>query len=1096
MSHTSHPTFALNLNFNNNQLNLIRMKRNLLIMCLMAFSSLSFAQGVTTSAMNGKITDKEGAPLPGATILAIHTPTGSEFGNVSDADGFYRIANMNVGGPYTITVTFIGFDPVVNENVFLDLGQTFKYSISLGESVTELEGVTVTAGAQFDGNRTGAGTVVGKDAIASAPTVTRSLSDFTRLTPQVSNSTGGISIAGINNRFNAIYIDGAVNNDVFGLSSSGTNGGQIGISPISVDAIDQIQVVIAPYDITKGGFAGGGINAVTRSGSNKFEGSAYYFFRNEGLSGQTPTDDETQDREKLDDFSAKTYGFRLGGPIMKNKAFFFINAEIQDDETPRPYDVSTYSGDATPAELDGLATFLQSQYGYDAGGYGNQVRTLKGTKILGRFDFNLGKNHKLTLRHSYNKGESNSPGRSSTNTINFGGSGIYFPSITNSSALELKSSFGNSLSNNLIIGYTNVKDDRDPVGAAFPYVRIDDGSGSIRLGSEQFSTANFLQQKILTITDNFNIYKGKHTFTVGTHLEFFDINNVFIRQNFGAYRFNSLSDFLDNTNVDYRQFDRSYSLVDNVTGNETTAAAKFNAMQLAFYGQDEIQTSDNFKLNLGLRIDIPIFTTDPASNDYFNGTTIPMLEAEGYDLKGATVGTAPKAALMFSPRVGFNWNVNGNDDIQVRGGIGVFTSRIPLVWPGGMYNNNGRTVGGTRNFAGRFEDDAFNQPTGGETIPLPAADAGSGQIDLFSQDFKFPQLLRSSIAVDKKLPWGMVGTAEVIWSKTLNNIFYENLNLRPSSSNLTNGGDTRPVYDRRDEIDPTFTRIILGSNTSEGYSINATFQLTKSFNNGFAGSVSYTYGDSHAVYEGTSSQNSSQWRGAYSVTGRNFAPNGRSDFSVGSRFVAYASKRFEYLNSMATTISFFYNGQSGNPFTYTYNDRGGLTNEDSREKSQVYVPVDANDINLIDYTDGDGTVINSAQQYAALDAYINSDSYLSGRRGQYAEKNSNRLAFTSIIDLKLAQDFSIKAGDTKHTLQVTFDIFNFGNMINKDWGRKYFSNFGAIELMDFKGFEADGTTPQFNYKVDRTELSDFTTINDSGVNGSRWSMQLGLRYSF
>jgi hypothetical protein len=1061
----------------------------------MALSVFTMAQGVTSSAMNGKITDKDGTPLPGATIMAVHQPTGSEYGNVSDADGLFRIANMQVGGPYTITITFVGYEPIVKQGVYLDLGQTFKLNTSMAEDITQLAEVTVTArGEIFDGNRSGAGTVISTEAITNAPTVNRNIQDFTRLTPQTSNATGGISIAGMNNRYNAIYIDGAVNNDVFGLASSGTNGGQIGISPISVDAIDQIQVVIAPYDITKGGFAGGGINAVTRSGSNKFEGSAYYFMRNEGLSGKTPVDDETLERTKLDEFSAKTYGLRIGGPIVKNKAFFFVNAEIQDDQTPRPFDVNSYTGDSDQAALNGLSDFLQTSYGYDAGGFGSQISTLKSTKVLARLDFNLSKNHKLTVRHSYNNGESNSPGRSSTNRVNFGGTGIFFPSITNSSALELRSSFGNNLSNNLIIGYTNVKDDRDPVGSAFPYVNIDDGTGSIRIGSEEFSTANFLQQKIFTITDNFNIYKGKHTFTVGTHLEFFDINNVFIRQNFGSYDYDNLADFMDNQNASYSDFDRSFSLVDQTTGDDTEAAAKFKAMQLAFYAQDEWQVNDNFKLNLGLRLDIPIFTTDPAENQYFNGTTIPLLEAQGYDLKGATVGTAPKAALMFSPRVGFNWNVKGEDNIQVRGGIGIFTSRIPLVWPGGMYNNNGRTVGGTGNGAGIFNPDPLNQSNGGATIPLPPGDPGSGQLDIFSEDFKFPQLLRTSIAVDKKLPWGMVGTAEVIWSKTLNNIFYENVNLVPSTVNLTGTGDTRAKYERNfagGSIDNTFSAVYLGSNTSDGYGINATAQLVKTFDNGFSGSVAYTYGNSEAIFEGTSSQNSSQWRGAYQVNGRNTAPNGRSDFSMGHRVVLYGSYTIDYLDHMATTIGFFYNAQSGTPFSYIYNDGGNLTREDSRERNLFYVPADQNDIILID----DGA-ITAAEQWTALDTYISNDKYLSTRRGQYVEKNSSRTPFNSVIDMKISQKFYINAGNMKHALEVSLDIFNFTNLLNKDWGRRYFSDFGAIQLVNFEGFQADNTTPEFTYEVDRPELNDYLTINDSGVNGSRWSMQLGFRYSF
>jgi hypothetical protein len=634
------------------------------------------------------------------------------------------------------------------------------------------------------------------------------------------------------------------------------------------------------------------------------------------------------------------------------------------------------------------------------------------------------------------------------------------------------------------------------VGDAFPFVFIRDGSGTISLGSEEFSTGNFLQQKIFTITDNFNIYKGKHIYTIGTNLEFFNMNNVFIRQNFGSYDYNSVADFLDNANTSYTDFDRSYSLVDNTTGDETEAAAKFNAMQLAVYAQDEVQVNDNLKLTIGLRVDVPIFTSDPAENQYFNTTTIPLLEAEGYDLKGSTVGTAPKAALMFSPRWGFNLNVNGEDDIQLRGGIGVFTSRIPFVWPGGMYNNNGRTVGGVSLPSGTFNPDPFNQPTGGESIPLAPGDPGSGQIDIFSSDFKFPQLFRTSLAVDKKLPWGLVGTLEVMYSKTLNNVFYENLNLRPSNITLTGTGDNRILYDRRDEVDPTFTRILLGSNTNEGYAINTTAKLTKSFDNGFIGSLAYSYGDSYAIFEGTSSQNSSQWRGSYAVNGRNDSPLGRSDFSMGSRLIAYGSYRFEYLDHVATTIGLFYNGQSGTPFSYTYNDNGNLNNEDSRERTLLYVPQNQSDIILVDYVDGGGNTVTAAQQWAALDNYISNDNYLDSRRGEYAEKNSSRTPFNSVIDLKLVQEFFVRSGATKHAVEVSFDIFNFTNLLNKDWGRRYFSDFGAVQLVDFEGFQADNTTPEFTYNVSRTELEDFLVINDSGVNGSRWNMQLGLRYSF
>jgi len=506
-------------------------------------------QGMTTSGMNGRILDNSGESLIGATIIAIHNPTGSQFATISDADGYYRIPNMTVGGPYTITVSYVGYENFQQEGIFLSLGQTFKLDAGMSETAVSIAEILVVGSRfeydLFDGNVTGTETVIEEEQINTIPSVARDLSDFTKMTPQASiTSDGGINIAGSNSRYNSFFIDGAMNNDVFGLADNGTNGGQIGISPFSVDAIEQFQVVIAPYDVRHGGFTGGGINAVTRMGSNQVEGSAYFFTRNEALAGKTPTDDETIERKKLDKFNANTYGFRVGGPIIRNKLFFFVNAEMQREETPRPFDFNTYEGNATTTELDALVTKLNG-YGYDPGGYGNQIRSLKSDKVLLRLDWNLSNKHKLMIRNQYTKGVSLSPSRSASDELIFGNSGIDFPSLTNALAIELKSNLSNELSNKLTIGYTAVRDNRNPMGSNFPHVYIDDGAGDIRFGSEEYSTANELNQDIFTLTDNLQIYKGKHTITLGTHNEFYKIYNVFIRQNFGVYKFNNVADFIN-----------------------------------------------------------------------------------------------------------------------------------------------------------------------------------------------------------------------------------------------------------------------------------------------------------------------------------------------------------------------------------------------------------------------------------------------------------------------------------------------------------------------------------------------------------------------
>ncbi|GAB4232467.1 MAG: TonB-dependent receptor [Ekhidna sp.] len=1072
------------------------MKKILLTVTLAISGLLVFGQGSTTSAMNGRITDTSGEALIGATVVAVYTPTGAEYGNITDVDGYYRIPNMKVGGPYTITVSYVGFETYTEENVYLNLGQSLKFSAILKESAQALTEVVVTAASGIiDGNRTGAETRISTQEISSLPNASRGLNDFTRLTPQASlTSNGGISIAGSNNRYNSIFIDGASSNDVFGLAGNGQNGGQIPNYPlVSMDALDQISVAIAPYDVTLSGFAGGGISAVTRSGTNDFEGSVYYFVRNQDFVGKTPkfiSEPANIEREKVPEFSAKTYGFRVGGPIIKDKLFFFMNGEIQRDETPVPFDFDSYTGSLTRSDVDQFVSTLNG-LGYDPGSYEDVIRELKAERFLIKFDYNLSKQHKITLRHSYNKGENFSPSGSSTSRIRFANSGIFFPNTTNATTLEVNSNFS-EMSNKLILGYTSIEDNRDPLGSPFPYIDIRDGD--IEAGSEQFSTANLLEQKIFTLTNNFSLYKGRHTITIGTHNEFYDMNNVFIRQNFGAYRYNSIADFIADVNGGSglaTQYDRSYSLVDNTTGDATNAAAAFKATQLGFYVQDEFQASSKLKLTGGLRIDIPMFNDDPAEDTYFNNTTVGLIEAAGYDLKGARAGQAPDAQVLFSPRLGFNYDLNGDQTTQIRGGIGVFTSRIPYVWPGAMYNNNGLTVGGTRQFSGiDFNPDPFDQPTVGDfggTDDIP-----QGQMDLFASDFKYPQVLRTSLAVDQQLPWGLIGTIEFMYTKNINAIFYENLNLAPSTETLEGTPDNRPIFTNGD-VDPTYTRIILGSNTDEGYSYNFSASLTKPFDNGLTANLAYNFGRAEAIFEGTSSQNSSQWRGVYSVFGRNNAPLGRSDFDVASRILASVSYKKEYLNNFATTVSLFYNGQSGNPFSYTYND-GRFTGEDSRERALIFVPENQNDI-VFDESDA-----SAAAQWAALDAYISNDDYLSERRGKYAEKNMARTPFTSILDLRLLQDFYIEmASGKRNTIQLSFDIFNFGNLLNGNWGKRYFTPDGdgtSVEILSFEGFQPGTNIPTFSFDTDLQDKKDILGKDDSGLISSRWQMQFGIRYIF
>lgn len=1054
----------------------------------LVFQQGLFAQGVTTSSLSGTVTDASGEPLIGANVVAIHLPSGTTYGTSTDIDGTFNIANMRVGGPYKITSSYTGYGDNVVEGIMLRLGEAQRRNIVLEEQAIELMGIQVVATRGATGANAGSSTQITSEDLDVLPTLDRDLNDFTRLTPQASTSVSGISFAGVNNRYNAIYIDGAVNNDVFGLASSGTNGGQTGISPISVDVIDQIQVVLSPYDVTLGGFAGGGINAVTKSGTNTFSGTAYYFVKNQDLAGKTPgklIDRVGGERTKLDQFSEKLYGASLGGPIVKDKVFFFGNMEIQRDETPFPFDFGTYRGDSDESGLNNLRSFLQNTYNYDAGDYGSKVSKLDGLKLFGKLDFNLSDQHKLTIRHQYTKAEQISQSSSGSTTINFGNNGIYFPSTTNSFAAELNSRFSNTISNNLIIGYTSVLDDRDPIGGDFPWVRIQDGAGAIQFGSEEFSTANELDQKIFTITDNLKLYKGDHTITLGTHNEFYDIYNTFIPQNYGSYDYASVNDFL--TNAAPTDYDRSYSLVDGITGDGTAAAADFKAIQLGFYGQDEWSVSNKLTLTAGLRIDIPIITSDPVVDPSFNSQTLPSLQAQ-YDIADDIEGgKAPDGQLLLSPRLGFSYDVNRDNKTVVRGGLGIFTSRIPFVWPGAMFNNNGLTLGYVGAAPDGFKAGINEQYTNPEfTVP-------SGQVDLFVKNFKYPQVFRANLALDKTLDSGWKFTVEGIYTKTLNNVVYTNVNSDPTIDFRWAGKDSRPVYSRS-SIDPAYSAIYVGSNTNEGYTYNLSGMLSKEWQSGLNFLLAYTYGDAEAVNEGTSSQNSSQWRGQVSIDGRNNPVLGRSDYSLGSRLISALSYKLKWVDSgaFATTFSLFYEGQSGIPFSYVIGARNGQnpnneTGSTSRNRSLPYIPASQGDIVLVEKNG-----LSPAQQWELLNAFIEDDPNLKDSRGGYSDKNGSRAPFTSQWDFAIRQDLGSVFGANLHRIQLSIDIENFANLLSKNLGTVYnvVGDFNNSELYQYEGL--DGQTPTFSFTNDLLGKEKY----DINSFSSRWRMRFGIRYIF
>ncbi|NEM98212.1 TonB-dependent receptor [Pontibacter burrus] len=1030
-----------------------------LLLVIMLPVQLAWGQGATTAAMNGTVRDQSGTPLPGATIIAVHNPTNTQYVATTNIEGYYNIQNMRVGGPYTVRTSYVGFQEQRSENINLALGQSARVDFTLNESSRELGEVQVLGERNdvFNQDRTGAATNVSREQIERLPTLSRSLQDFTRLTPQAS----GNSIGGTNNRYNNITIDGAVNNDVFGLSGSGTPGGSAGTQPISLDAIQEIQVVIAPYDVKQGNFTGGGINAITRSGTNKFSGSVYGFGRNENIIGKAVEGP----REKADEFKNYQYGVRVGGPIIPDKLFFFTNYDATRITEPVRFAPGSAESQIPLSAAQQVADFVLATYGYDVGSFGNFDRDTESDKIFARLDWNITNNHSLTLRHNFVDAFQDSYSRSRSEA-RFGNNAYRFNSKTNSTVLELNSRISNSFSNNLIIGYSRIRENREIRGALFPQVTIFDPVGTLVLGSERSSTANELDQDIFEFTDNLSYLLGKHNFTIGTHNEFFKFRNLFINNLNGRWDFNSIENFINNIPARVRA---SYSLT-----NDPRPAAEFNAAQLGFYLQDEFTASDRLKLTLGVRVDIPIFPDEPARN-----TKLETDFAEIYP--NLRTDRTPSGQLLWAPRFGFNFTPTQDQSLQIRGGTGIFTGRVPFVWMSNQFVNTGTILGtiDVRNPA-EFIADPNNQTAAGPPVQTV-------EVNVINDDFKLPRVWRSNLAFDYTLPLGIIATVEGIYSKTLNDVVYRDLNLVDPVGQLP-GVDNRNFFSdannsrRRNDA---YTNVILLDNTDEGYRYSLTGQLRKDFTSGLNTSIAYTYGKSKDVNSGTSSTALSNYEFNQIVNNPNDPELAYSRYDVRHRIVGTGGYTFKWGEIAATGISLFYQGQSGLPITFVYNQ--DLNGDGNVANDLIYVPRNQSEINLVPVTIS-GTTFSPEQQWAALDALISGDDYLNDRRGQYAERYGGRMPWTHQFDLRVFQDFYINAGENRHTFQITFDIFNVGNLLNRDWGRQYFVSNNANELIRFAGRNAAGE-PTFTFNPNNRiyNISQFD---------SRWQGQLGLRYIF
>lgn len=1064
-----------------------------LVLAALVAGALS-AQSVTTASFSGVVKDNNGQPVYGANVIATHVPSGTVFGAATRADGRYNIPFARVGGPYTVTVNFIGYKKETRENVMLTLGEDKRINFTLTEEAVEMAGVEIVVERNpiISESRTGAALTVTNDQITKMPTINRSFDDFTRLTPQFS----GNSAVGRNNRYNNILIDGSVNNDLFGLAGSGTPGGQAGTTPISLDAIQEFQVELAPYDVRKGGFTGGGINAITRSGTNKYEGSVYTYGRNESFVGSGI------DKIPVADFSETVYGFRVGGPIINDKLFFFVNGEYSKRNSPTNFgitgtgaanDFTTISGIDT-AEAEQFKNALISMYNYNPGSYGIRTNTRPSTKFFVRFDYNISEKHQLIVRHNFINASDDILGRStgtgSSNGFFFSNTRYKFANTTNSTVFQLNSAITNNLYNEAILAYQTIRDKRETPGRPFPTVRVTYGTSMLVGGTENFSQANALDQDIIEITDNLTYIMGDHSLTVGTHNELFNFENLFIRNLYGLYTFANFDSFLVGRPSAY---ELSYSL----DSNKQRPTAKFGVKQLGFYLQDVWKIMPNMNLTAGIRFDVPILSDKPAYNERVD-TTVFLDNIE------INTNKVPSGNILISPRVGFNWDIFGNKKTQVRGGIGIFSGRTPYVWISNQYSNTGVEFGriaysGTNpNLVRGFFDPDPSQDSK-KTYGLVTS-----EIDVTAKNFKLPQIWRFNIGADHELPYGFIGTIDFIASKNINAIRYQDINLKPATStrNLSRSGDADgvvPVFSTSNsgKYNSNFTNVIYLSNTDLGYEYNLTLALQKNFSPGFLGefdkgyfaSIAYTLGRAVDENSGTSSQALSNFRYNPIKGDPNHTGSATANYEVRHRIISSLSYTLEFFPKFATTVSLFYSGTSGSPYSETYS--GDANGDGWNSNDLVYVPKDRDDINIVPVT---GDTRTADQIWEELNAYIMGDPALKKARGKIIDRNASRAPWINRVDLHLGQQIPLQVAPGN--FELTMDLLNVMNWLNREWGQvKYVPNQTNSNII-YRGVIAGQPAFTFGTYSSSTGKVTYPKRYLTSDLASRWQFQLGIRYTF
>jgi hypothetical protein len=1086
-----------------------QIKQLILSVFLVLLGTSAMAQ-VTTSSISGTVSDASGEVLVGANVVALHVPSGTTYGSITNRNGVYVFPAVRVGGPYTIKASFIGFKRTEISDIYTSLGVTANVNVSLVELTRELGEVLVVGNANntFSKERTGATHQIGNRELSTIPTVgSRTISSVTKYNP----FGDGRSFGGQDSRLNNFTIDGSQFNNGFGLGSSSEAGGRTGSTAISLDAIEQLQINVAPFDIRQSGFVGAGINAVTRSGTNEVDASAYVSKRDN--SSKFVGNRAYGVPVTAAKFDEEVIGFRLGAPIIKNKLFVFGNYESVVRTEPGTNWISTGSpltgnqvSRPTFQQLQTLSNFMKEKFDYETGPWEGYSNANESTKGLVRIDWNVNDKHKLTARYIHhdssaeiNISNSSSAGAGNRtqnqNAMSFQNSGYVIMDNTRSGVVEINSKFENNLFNNFIIGYDKQIEDRAYRSKMFPTIDIRENNSTFTsVGFDPFTPANQLNYSTFHITNNMTKFVNSHTLTGGVNYEYYVSNNLFYPASNGVYIFNSLQDFYTAANQSVAnggrpstlapaRFQLRYSALDGGKSPLQT----LRASRVDFYGQDEWAVTPNLNLTFGLRGAVIGFNDTEALE---NKVVTNMTFANGEKFNTSKM---PDTQLLWEPRVAFNYDVKGLKQTQLRGGSGVFTGRPPYVFLSNAVGNNGVLTGFIDVSGTAANNYGFTANPNDYFIPSTPTLPSTFDLAFIDPNFKYPQMWKTNVAIDQKLPFGLIGTVEYLYNRGINSVHYYNANLDSPTTTL-NGPDQRLRFAGNDNgvrVNDNVSMASVLTNKNGAYYQSMTVKLEKPYQNGFWGTAAYTWSEAKD-YMSAGSIASGSWQGIRSISGNNDVRLSNSNNNTPRRAIGVLGYRLDYGKKAggATTFTIGYVGAESNPFTY--NIGGDLNGDRVFNNELLYVPFRGTDIKFVQ----NGT-FTPAQQQTAFEAFVNQDPYLSTRKGGYTERNALVVPMLHRFDVSVAQDFFVNVLGKRNSFQARVDILNAGNLINDKWGVSQRAT--APTLLTFASYDSNGV-PQFRMATQRDETGQTILAKDTFSKNSSvfdvWQAQATLRYTF